>query len=310
VLDSETVLTELYVLIDEFCQTQLPPDWRPGPAPALSRSETMTLVCFGQWGRFASERDFWRYAAATPRPLFPQLPHRTQFNRQARRHGAAIAAFATWLAGILGAAAAPYEAVDATAVPTRTRKRRGRGWLAGPADQGWGGRLGWSHGFHLLLAVTPDGVVTGWGFGPASGNDRALAETRFAARAGRLPGLPGAGRPARGADAVDTGFAGIAGEARWLADVGAQVVAAPQANAASAAGWFPAWRRWLAGWRQIVETVIGRLQATFRLDRERPHALDGFQARPAAKVGLHNATIWLNRTRGRPHLAFADLLAW
>ena len=109
---------------------------------------------------------------------------------------------------------------------------------------------------------------------------------------------------------MDTGFAGIAGETRWLAESDAQVVAAPQANAARAVGWSPAWRRGLAGRRQVVETVIGRRQATFRLDRDRPHVRDGFPARPAAKVGLPNAAIWLNRAHGRPNLAFAALLGW
>jgi hypothetical protein len=66
----------------------------------------------------------------------------------------------------------------------------------------------------------------------------------------------------------------------------------------------------LAGIRQIVQTVNGRRQHQFRLDRERPHALDGFQVRLAAKMGLHNSCIWLNRQLGRNPLAFADLVAW
>jgi len=62
--------------------------------------------------------------------------------------------------------------------------------------------------------------------------------------------------------------------------------------------------------RQIVETVYDKLQNTFRLGRERPHDLSGFQARLAAKVALHNFCIWLNQQLGRERLAFADLLDW
>jgi hypothetical protein len=40
----------------------------------------------------------------------------------------------------------------------------------------------------------------------------------------------------------------------------------------------------LASLHQIIETVNEKLLNTFRLARERPHALDGFQARLAAKV--------------------------
>jgi hypothetical protein len=69
-------------------------------------------------------------------------------------------------------------------------------------------------------------------------------------------------------------------------------------------------RTWFNSIRQIVETVYDKLLNTFRLSRERPHDLSGFQARLAAKVALHNFCIWLNHLLGRPLLAFANLLAW
>jgi hypothetical protein len=57
-----------------------------------------------------------------------------------------------------------------------------------------------------------------------------------------------------------------------------------------------------------IETINDKLLNTFRLDRERPHDVTGFQARLAAKVGLHNFCLWLNLHLGRAPLAFADLL--
>jgi hypothetical protein len=74
--------------------------------------------------------------------------------------------------------------------------------------------------------------------------------------------------------------------------------------------WPKALRRWLAHLRQIIETVNDKLLNTFRLARERPHDLTGFQARLAAKVALHNFWIWLNLHLGRAPLAFAQLLNW
>jgi Transposase DDE domain len=310
VLDPETFLTELYVLVDDFSKTELPPERHAGPAAALCRSEVLTLAIFGQWARFGSEREFWRSADARLRPLFPRLPDRTQFNRALRRQQAALTAFGLWLARRLGAAPGPpYAALDATAVPTRNVKRRGVGWLAGRADLGWSNRLGWYHGFSRLLTVTPAGIVTGWGVGPASANDRALADVLFALRAAPDRRLPSVGQAAAGVSVADRGFAGTECERRWLGH-GAQRVARPQPDAARARHWSVAWRRWLATHRQIVETVIGRLQARFRLDRDRPHALDGFQARLAAKIALHHTCVWLNRQHARPDLAVADLLGW
>ena len=66
----------------------------------------------------------------------------------------------------------------------------------------------------------------------------------------------------------------------------------------------------LAGLRQIIETIYGKLLNTFRLARECPHVLDGFQARLAAKVALHNFCLRLNVQLGREPLAFAELLDW
>jgi hypothetical protein len=60
----------------------------------------------------------------------------------------------------------------------------------------------------------------------------------------------------------------------------------------------------------MVETVYEKLQHAFRLDRERPHELSGFQARLAAKIALHNFCIWLNEQLGWPRLAFTDLVDW
>ncbi|HLV99084.1 MAG TPA: hypothetical protein VKT82_10455 [Ktedonobacterales bacterium] len=54
--------------------------------------------------------------------------------------------------------------------------------MAGQADIGWNNRLGWYEGFHLLMAATPGGVITGFGFAAASTKDQPLAETFFVAR--------------------------------------------------------------------------------------------------------------------------------
>ena len=48
-VDVDTFLTTLYVMVDDFCKTSLPPESHPGPQAALSRSEVVTLAIFGQW---------------------------------------------------------------------------------------------------------------------------------------------------------------------------------------------------------------------------------------------------------------------
>lgn len=94
-LGVNTFLTRVYVAVDDFCQTQLPPEPpQPGLVPALYRSEVISLALFGQWAPFPSERAFYRYATQQLRPAFPRLPARSQFNRLLRHHQAAITAVA------------------------------------------------------------------------------------------------------------------------------------------------------------------------------------------------------------------------
>lgn len=321
-IDLDTFLTVLYCMVDDFCNSLplLPP--RPGEAPALSRSEVVTLAVFGQWSRFQSERDFYRFAEQRLKGLFPTLPDRTQFNRQERLHHTDIVAFFLHLTEELKAASELYEALDCSAVPTRSSKRRGLGWLPGETDIGEGSRIGWFEGFRLIASVTPSGVVTGFGIGAASAKDQPLAEAFFALRCDPQPGFESVGTtasscvylPEWGEEAfptpylADRGFEGEAANQRWRDVCEASVISPPRRN--SRRPWSKSLRRWLASLRQIVETVFDRVQHTFRLDRERPHQRQGFMARLAAKMALHNFCIWFNDQLGRPRLAFADLLGW
>jgi hypothetical protein len=306
-MDPDTFLTTLYVLVDECCEA-LPADRRRGPAPALARSEAVTLALYGQWGRFASERDFYRYADRRLRGAFPRLPHRTQLNRQIRREHDAIVAVGQAVAERLDVADSEYEVLDGTPAPVRNIKRSGSGWLAGQAAIGKSSRLGWYEGFAVLIAASPDGVITGYGFGPGNTKDQTLAETFFAARQTPQPTLPGVGRPTGEPYVADSGFIGAKRHTGWAAAYGARVLCPPYRSAAK--NWPPKLRRWFGGLRQIIESVNGNLVEHFRLDHDRPHTLDGFAARLAAKVALHNACCWLNRQLGRPILAAADLLGW
>jgi hypothetical protein len=162
-LDVDTFLTALYVMVDDFCHSHAPKKC-PGPDASLSPSEVITLAIFARWSRFSSERDFYRYASGHLREAFPTLPNRSQFNRSLRSCTELIEEMALYLAEVLKAYQCPYEALDSSAMPVRDAKRRGAGWLAGYADIGWSNSLGWYEGFRLLCAVDPSGVITGFCF--------------------------------------------------------------------------------------------------------------------------------------------------
>ena len=47
-VDTDTFLTTLYVMVNNFCKSELPPEVRPGPQASLSRDEVVTLAIFGR----------------------------------------------------------------------------------------------------------------------------------------------------------------------------------------------------------------------------------------------------------------------
>ena len=252
-VDVDTFLTTLSVMVDDFCKTSLPPEPHPGPQATLSRSEVVTFAMFGQWQRCGSARGFSRSAQRHLRTACPSLPTRQQCNRHVRQHHAAHVAFFRPLVRLLAAQRCAYAALASSGVPTRDAKRRGAGWLPGLADIGGSHRLGWYEGFPGLLAVTPWGRSTGFGCGPASPKEQPLAETFFALRRHPPPGLASVGGPACGPYVVDKGCAGHANHQPWWQAYGAQVLCPPKRH--SRVPWPKRLRRGRAGGRQIVATV-------------------------------------------------------
>src|SRR6266853_4217957 len=112
-IDVDTFLTTLYVMVDDFCQSEYAQEKQtPGPPASLQRSEVITLALFGQWMQFPSERAFYRYAEQHLREAFPQLPDRTQFNRLMREHRDAITSFGLHLVELMHGQECSYEVLD------------------------------------------------------------------------------------------------------------------------------------------------------------------------------------------------------
>jgi hypothetical protein len=59
-VEIDTFLTTLDVMVDDFCKTSLPHEGGPGPQASLSRNAVVTLAIFGQWQDLDSERGFYR----------------------------------------------------------------------------------------------------------------------------------------------------------------------------------------------------------------------------------------------------------
>ena len=95
-IDYETFLTKLYVMIDDFSKFNCSPLVKPGPQAGLDRSEVITLAIAGQWFWHGSERGFYRHIKKFWLTAFPNLPSREQLNRLMRQHQPTITAFSLY----------------------------------------------------------------------------------------------------------------------------------------------------------------------------------------------------------------------
>jgi hypothetical protein len=124
-IDIDTFLTTLYVMVDDYFKEQIPTNIVPGRPSALTTSEVVTLAMFSQWYIFRSERDFYCWAQRHLRSAFPTLPDRSQYNRLVRNHQSDLVAIFSYFVSQLQADHSLFEVLDTTGVPVRNVKRRG-----------------------------------------------------------------------------------------------------------------------------------------------------------------------------------------
>jgi hypothetical protein len=330
-LDTDTFLTTVYSLLDDRYQVEFARlrAHTVGRRPTLSDSAVRTLVVAQHWFGL-SERALVRRLRRTWQALFPTPLRQSACNRRVRGLSSVLSALVPRLAHDLPAAA--YAVLDGTRVPReRCRRARRQRLLAPAADCGKGGvdrRSYW--GGKLLLAVTPQGAITGFVAGPASTEARWLADALLSGRA-RAPtavwhgGLPppkrrngrayvgpngplwprlgvGVQRPAWGY-LGDTGVTGAWWDGHWQADYRATVLT-PQSYLPEDRGA----RRAHASLRQIVETVNGCVKQQLGLGALQARSRWGLRARRAGKLVAHNVGMLLNQRLGRPLLAGATLV--
>lgn len=334
-MDLDTFLTQLYVWIDDWYQSEMRQQVarRYGPPPRLSDSEVLTIAIAGQWGTgmpWQSERGVVRYMQSEGRAWFPQMLSRSRFNERVRCLWTVLIQLHHALAEALGAANSLYEVVDCVPLPScsNAQARKPRHWLWW-GTYGHGGTQGGSYwGDQLVVSVSPQAVITGWGMGPAHTDDRAMLQGLLSARHGETvftspapwrpwrkvtipsslgPPLAAGRRAVSGCYLADKGFNGFNWQRHWYQQFGVSVVTEPAANAQGVV-FPPRWRRWFRRLRQKVETTFAVLCQHFRLKRLNAHSRWGQYTRVALALTAFNWGIWLNRHAGRRDLTHATLL--
>jgi hypothetical protein len=339
----DTFLTTGYCLVDDVYRTEMEPQKprRRGQHAAMADSEVLTLALLAQWRLDRSERVMLCYARRHWRQYFPRLLTQSAFNRRVRDLAGVLCRLGPALgerAPSLLEAMPPYEVVDGVGVPLLRRCRGLRHRCFG--DEAAIGRGGsdrtWAYGIKLLAAVQPQGLCSGFVYGPANTEEHWLADALFFWRRAPMQPLPDApalqtalgpahrrhgerqgptgplscplrvGKPTTGSYLGDLGFRGAAWRQHWAHDYGATVLTKSDYAPRPSAALQRRAKRWLNGHRQIVETAWAWLTARFGLCFPRARTALGLRARIAAKVAAFNVTVLINHLSHRPPFAFPD----
>jgi len=334
-VDTATFLVALYTIVDDLYKAKIAPrrTEHRGRPPDVSDSEILTLVLLAQWLHL-KERALLRYVKENGRCYFPRVLDQGDFNRRARYLAGVLVALTSEVSLHLGAYLAPYQVFDLLPLPLMRRCRGDyhRLFDSIDADVGKGGSdHDWFYGCQMLVAVTPEGVITGFLLGPASTENHWLADAFLCWRddpyeepwgpedpppnhhkKGTFKGPKGPLWPPEAVGdhsavpyIADGGFQGHAWRKHWFLDYGGIVITP---DSYEGEGTRDA-KRQHSRWRQIIETVNDSLEETFRLAFPGAKTLRGLLARVAAKVLAHNLGIWLNHLFGRPDLALATLFS-
>jgi hypothetical protein len=334
--DVKTFLTTLYTIIDDWYQAEIAAakPVRPGPKPAVSESEVLTLSVLAQWQQNRSERAFLRLVARQWRGYFRRQLSQSEFNRRERdlwgvlcRLGPALEAVADLLLG--GSA---YGVVDGVPVPLMRRCRGDRHRLFG--DEARIGRGGsdkdWYYGVKLLTVVDAHGLITGFVLAPADTEERWILEAFLRWRQDETAPQPtaadmaealgpshrrggqrtgptgpmgprlGVGRPSTVPYLGDLGYTGACWVASWWATYHAAVLTKADCAPVPDEAAQQAAQSWFSGLRQVVETINELLTDQLGLKYPRARSRWGLFTRIAAKVAACNFTILFNHLYDRP----------
>jgi hypothetical protein len=272
------LFVHVYVLVDDaLADGSVAVPRRPGPAPACSDAEVLTLALVRHLLARPSERGFLEEVRHDWRHYFPALPAQSEFNRRVR-----------WLWGafehlrqrLLGAVPADgWQQIDTTALPVKHPSRvRGPDAWHGPGELragfGWdAAHREWFYGFRLGLRMDLGRrLVRAWGIVPAAVDERAVADDL----------LDGA---APGGLLLDRGFL----RRTWAAAYERRGTRVVYAHGKADRQRLPAAvRRPVAKFRNRIETTTGELVETLGLVRHGAKTFWGLLTRCAATILAHS----------------------
>lgn len=277
-LSTEDLFVYIYVIIDDAIKdgvVAIPT--RPGPAPACTDAEILTISVVRILRRCRSENGWIGQIRKDWGHLFPVLPHQSQINRRTRWLWGAFEQLRHYFVSLVPAD--DWGQVDTSALPVKHSSRvRGPDQWVGP--NGLVARFGrdaahaeWFYGFRLA-ALTDLGsrTIRAWAIVPAALNERDTVPSLLELN------------PITTGLLADKGFNGK-DFISYLAEHGVTMLIPPTKEQRKT---MPSGlQKIISVWRNRIETTFGDITDRLELARHGAHTFWGLLTRTAATICAH-----------------------
>jgi hypothetical protein len=288
-----------YVLVDDLWQRIAPVCRRPGPAPACTDPEVITMALVGEakgWHEETVLVSEW----AHHRDLIPHQPTRTRFNRRRRQLQGAINQLRRLLLAALDLAADRHCVLDSLPVPVirfHLVPDGARGYW-----EGYDARFGkvpskkiTIFGYKLYVLVSLTGVILDFALAPANVLEL-QAGTELLEEHTDLEVLG------------DKAFLSAPVQARLRTENRLVLLTLPRRNQRRQVA--KEVQRALNAARQVAETVNSQLAEQFGVETNHAQSFWGLTARLITKLTAHTVSVVLNRLRGVADVLHIKALAF
>jgi Transposase DDE domain len=281
--DLDTLLTAIYVLVDDF----LPERSGPGRPPRITDAELVTLAIAQVFMDLPNDRQFLALAAYRLGHLFPYLPKQPGYNKRLRALTPEISRAINYLAFNSPGFCDELRLLDSTPVPCgRSRETTRRSEFAGQAGYGYcRSHSAYFWGFRLYLLCSADGTPIAFELAPANAPERQVAREM-------LERVPLAGHTV----IADKGFAGAEFE-EFMRLRGATFLRPDRRDEQPRFGSLGRIRQW-------IESVFWTCKGQLGLERHGARTLPGLCARVALRLLALAAGLWHNAQLGQPGRSF------
>ena len=277
-----------YVIIDDIYHKIIPDSIRfrrNYTESKLSDSEIITLAIVGEIHGISSEKAWFNYVRKNLKDLFPNLSHRTRFNRTRRNLESVINAIRNEIGNYLGYNQSDLYIVDSMPIPVcgfgrahfskRFKDIATYGYCASKKET--------YYGLKLHAAVTLDGYITNIELTAANVDDREILWEL----------IPNAYQTIV---LGDKGYIGDRIAQELKSEKGMILLALKRSNSKSP---YPKdLRNWISKHRRRIETSFSQLAEQFHVNEVLANSLSGLKARLQSKILGHNISYFVNKCLG------------